>query len=37
VGGQSRVFAVDLATGEVTDRGAFRMPVTDLAIGLGQL
>ncbi len=37
VGGQSRVYAVDLATGEVTDRGAFRMPVSDLAIGLGQL
>jgi uncharacterized protein DUF4394 len=35
--GQSRVFSVNLATGEVTDRGGFRMPVVDLAIGLGQL
>ena len=37
VGGQSRVFSVNLATGEVADRGAFRLPVSDLAIGLGQL
>jgi hypothetical protein len=37
VGGKSRVVSVNLATGEVTDRGAFRLPVTDLAIGLGQI
>lgn len=37
VGGKSRIYSVDLATGEVTDRGTFRMPVTDLAIGLDQL
>jgi Domain of unknown function (DUF4394) len=37
VGGQSRVFSVNLATGEVADRGAFRLAVSGLAIGLGQL
>jgi hypothetical protein len=37
VGGKSRIYSVNLATGQATDRGAFRMPVTDLAIGLDQL
>ncbi|SNS68297.1 protein of unknown function [Geodermatophilus pulveris] len=37
VGGESRLYSVNLATGEAADRGTFRMPVTDLAIGLNQL
>jgi hypothetical protein len=37
VGGKSRIYSVNVATGEVLDRGTFRMPVTDLAIGLDQL
>lgn len=37
VGGESRIYSIDLATGEATDRGSFRMPVTDLAIALDQL
>ena len=37
VGGKSRVYSVNLATGEAAERGTFRMPVTDLAIGLDQL
>ncbi|SDQ05863.1 DUF4394 domain-containing protein [Quadrisphaera sp. DSM 44207] len=36
VGGSSRLYAVDLPTGRATDRGGFRTPVTDLAIGLAQ-
>ena len=37
VGGKSRIYSINLATGEATERGTFRMPVTDLAIELGQL
>ena len=37
VGGSSRIFSVNLTTGQATDRGAFRTAVTDIAIGLDQL
>lgn len=37
VGGSSRVFFVNPATGQASDRGTFRMPVSDIAIGLNQL
>lgn len=37
VGGDSRLYSVNLATGEASDRGAFPTSVTDLAIGLDQL
>ncbi|TFV73355.1 DUF4394 domain-containing protein [Blastococcus sp. CT_GayMR19] len=36
VGGKSRIYSVNLTTGQASDRGTFRMPVTDLAIGLDQ-
>ncbi|WNV76268.1 DUF4394 domain-containing protein [Geodermatophilus sp. DSM 44513] len=37
VGGQSRLYSINLATGQAAERGAFQVPVTDLAIGLNQL
>lgn len=37
IGGSSRIFSVNLTTGQATDRGTFRTSVTDIAIGLDQL
>lgn len=37
VNGSSRLYFVNLATGQASDRGSFGRSVTDLAIGLNQL